>query len=122
MKTILTIPGRVHGLNGKEGLLNLHYRRRAELKEKWTWLFLSQARGNQHPGRVKITITRYCVRELQDYDNLAATMKMPLDCVKKANIITDDKMKTIGQPTLLQVRVPDAAHEKYIIEIEDLPL
>ena len=120
MTTILTIPGRVHGLNGKEGLINLHYRDRARLKEMWTWLFLSQAKGNRHAGKVEVIITRYGIKIMEDFDNLACTMKIPMDAVKNAHIIKDDKMRIIGIPEFRQVRVASESLEKYVMEITDV--
>lgn len=119
MTTILQIPGRVPSNNGKDGLLRMHYRQKAELKGIWTMLFRSQARGKKHEGPVLITITRYCVKALEDFDNLVSTMKIPMDAVKAAGIIVDDKMRVIGQPEFRQVLVGNKLQEKYVIEITD---
>lgn len=120
LKTVLTIPELVHGLNGDKGLIRMHFRERKRLKDKWAWLFISQAKGQSHKGRVKVTITRFCLKPMDDFDNLAATMKIPLDAAKAAKIIVDDKIKVIGQPTFHQVRVKYENQQKYVIEIEDI--
>lgn len=120
MRTVLTIPELVHGLNGDKGLIRMPFRERQRLKDTWTWLFISQALGNKHKGRVKVTITRYCLKPLEDFDNLAATMKIPMDAVKAAEIIKDDKIKIIGQPTFYQIKVKSENQQKYVIEIEDI--
>lgn len=98
----------------------MHWSRRLKLKEIWTQLFLNQT-DNRHSGKVRIHFTHYYRgRAIEDADNLTSTSKIPLDAIKEAKIITDDKMSIIGMPTFSQVKVKLLSQVKTVIEIEDL--
>lgn len=120
MTTILTIPSKVPSNNGKNGLLRMHWSKRGKLRDTWTWLFLAQTH-NRHKGRVTVRFIHYYTgAPISDADNLSSTSKIPLDAMKKAGIILDDKMTIIGVPTFLQVRVKSKDQEKTVIEITDV--
>jgi Holliday junction resolvase RusA-like endonuclease len=81
---------------------------------------MSQSR-NRHLGRVTIHFEHYYVgRPISDPDNLVSTMKIPLDALKNAKFITDDKLSVIGMPTFEQVRVTVKNQVRTVITITDL--
>lgn len=118
MKTTLTIPGRLEGLNGSKGLIRDNRWNRKKKKNSYQWLFLSQT-TNRHTAEVKLTLTRYGKREM-DYDNLVATGKIPIDALVSAGIIADDNSKSIIERHYLFVKIRMSDSDKTIIEIEDL--
>ena len=119
MKTIVEIPAKVPSNNGANGLLRMHWSKRGKLKFVWAMLFRSQTK-NRHKGEVKVLFTHYYIgRPIEDADNLMSTVKIPLDALKEAGIIVDDKIKIIGTPEIVQVRVAKKEEVKTIITITD---
>lgn len=119
MMTTLTIPEKVPSNNGAKGLLRMHWSRRGKLRDTWAWLFRAQTL-NRHTGKVTIHFQHYYTgRSISDPDNLYSTMKIPLDSLKKAGIIVDDKIEIIGHPTFEQIPAA-GGRVRTVITITDL--
>jgi hypothetical protein len=119
MITEITFPGKVAGMNGKFGLLRMHWRKRNKLRDTYVWWVKSKT-SNRHLGPVKMTLTRYSLRPTMDYDNLVSTGKSTLDSLVIAGVIIDDKPSIIQQREYLQERVSKKEDQKTVIKIEDL--
>ncbi len=90
MKTVLEFPLVMQGLNGKDGLIRMHWSKRKKLKEKLTWLVLGQSRA-RHLGRVRISYHRnYKSRPFDLIDNMPASLKLLMDAIVAAGLIEDD--------------------------------
>lgn len=121
MRTELIIPEHVKSLNGKGGLLRSHWSKKGKITGKYKYLFRSQT-NYQHPGRVRMTVTRMSLNPTMDFDNLVGCYKPYIDALVKAGIIQDDGPKIIEQPPRFdQVRALHKTQQRTIIIIEDIP-
>lgn len=82
-------------LNGKGGLLRMHWGQRKKLNEKWVWLIRAQ-RLHKHSGRVIVEFTRVSARRA-DLDNIAASFKPIGDALVKCGIVQDDNSGVITE-------------------------
>jgi hypothetical protein len=119
MITEITFPGKVAGMNGKFGLLRMHWRKRNKLRDTYVWWIKSKT-TNKHLGAVKWTLTRYGLRPMTDYDNIVSTGKIIADAFVISGVIVDDKQSIIQQREYLQERVSKKEDQKTVIKIEDL--
>ncbi len=103
MTTILEFPIVTQGLNGKDGLMRMHWSKKKKIKEQLTWLILAQSRA-RHPGRVRLSYHRnYKARPMDQFDNLPASMKIWVDSIIAAGLIADDSPDFIPEtPTYTQ--------------------
>jgi len=119
MITEIEFPGKIGGMNGKFGLLRMHWTKRNKLRDTYAWWIRSKTK-NKHPGAVKWTLTRYGLRLMDDYDNLVSTGKIIADAFVIAGVIIDDKSKVIKEREYLQERVSKKEEQRTVIKIEDL--
>jgi len=90
MTTTLEFSIVTQGLNGKDGLMRMHWSKKKKIKEKLMWLILSQSKA-RHPGRVRLSYHRnYKARPLDLIDNMPASMKFWVDSIVAAGLIADD--------------------------------
>jgi len=118
MKTEITFPGKIAGLNGTGGLLNTHWTKRKKLRDQYIWL-VKQLTKNKHEGAVKFTLTRYSTGVVMDYDNLVSTGKGLTDSLVRAGVIKDDKPEIIKVREYHQVKCKKG-EQKTVILIEDI--
>lgn len=75
----------------------------ARMKESNTWknLVINKCWGKEPPDPLKkarLVLTRYSTKE-PDFDGLVSGFKHVIDGLKKSNVIFDDKVSIIGNPT-----------------------
>lgn len=117
MTTEITFPGKVPGMNGKGGLIRMHWTKKKKLKEAYTWL-VRQATKNVHPGKVSIEMIRYSAGVTMDFDNLVSTGKVPLDAIVCAGVIQDDKDGVIVKRSYRQEKCK-VLEQRTVITITD---
>lgn len=106
----LVLPGWLPaGLNGPDGLIRRHWRRRRSDKEaiKLRVLASNSATFDLHPVRIPCRVTwirRYCGNPM-DYVNAAASYKHLEDCIVELGILPDDSPKEIAEFVVRQERV-----------------
>ena len=106
------------GLNGKDGLINEHFRAKKKRQESIVWAVKAK-NPDKHKGKVIITYTRASV-VAPDWDNLCASFKHWGDALVKCGVIEDDKPSIILE---FKPRWEKAKNNKSlytIIEIKDL--
>ncbi|ARK09061.2 hypothetical protein A6C57_01310 [Fibrella sp. ES10-3-2-2] len=120
MITEITFPGYVPGNNGPKGLLRMHHRKKADLKEKY-WGHIRSLTRNRHPGQVRLELIRYGCGQEPDYDNLVSTGKLLLDAFKLAKVIVDDKPAIIAERDYRWERVKLSHFQKTVVRFTCLP-
>jgi Holliday junction resolvase RusA-like endonuclease len=118
MTTEITFPGYVPGNNGPKGLLRMNWRKRNKLRDTYVWWVKSKTK-NRHAGAVKVTLTRHCVRKMDDYDNLVSTGKILMDAIVIAGVLIDDNMDIVKEREYLQVKA-SKNEQKTVITITDI--
>ena len=95
MALVLHIDRLAPSMNGTGGLMRMHHREYARVRDAWTVLVRGAARLEKAaaPCRVEI-VRRYPGRPL-DLDNLYAAAKVPLDALRRAGVIPDDDPETV---------------------------
>ena len=89
----IEIPEVAPMLNGKDGLMRMHWTKRRKLQEKWAVL-ISSVTNAKLKGRVSITYTRSSVTA-PDWDNLCASFKTIGDALVKNGVIEDDNPQVV---------------------------
>ena len=118
MRTEITFKGKVPGMNGADGLIRMHWRKRNKLRDQYVWL-VKELTKNRHPGPVKLTLTRYSSGVAMDYSNLVSTGKLTVDSLVIAKVIIDDKDSIIQKQEYFQVKCKKD-EQKTVIVIEDI--
>lgn len=90
-------------LNGKDGLLRMHWSKRKEVKTKFMWLIKMQ-NPEKITGLVKLVMTNYYIMPM-DWDNLAGRLKIPGDCLVSMGKIEEDNPELIVDFDMKQKRV-----------------
>ena len=103
-------------LNGKDGLMRMHWAKRRKLQEKWTWL-ISSVTNAKIKGRVSITYTRSSVTA-PDWDNLCASFKTIGDALVKNGVIVDDNPRVVERFIPKWRKAKNNKDLKTIIEIQ----
>jgi len=122
---IIKFPGYLApGLNGKDGLLRMHWsRRRALARDLSIWIRCISASlsGCSTPltGPVLVRYTRRYAKQPMDWDNLGASFKLIGDALVRAGVLADDSPKVIGRLELAQVKVASIKKQGTTIEIEE---
>lgn len=119
-KSILTIDGIVHGLNGSNGLMNAHWSSRNKIKELYSKIIQEHLRLNKirkHIGSVKIEFIGYKSR-FSDWDNFSASFKFIGDSLTKNKIIIDDNPNIIKEFIPSQIKCK-RNEQKVVIIITD---
>jgi len=115
------LPLKPPGLNGPKGLMRMHYRERVRLTEVFDLAVLAALPSrNLIPGPVRVTYTVHYARQPRDPDNLAASLKFPLDAVVKAGVLEDDGPHVVAELVTRQIKVPRVKDEGCTLEIEQL--
>jgi hypothetical protein len=93
--TIQELPPTFNAINRK------HWGVKKHIASKWRDLVVL-AVGHKKPPqpltRAELTLTRHSSNE-PDFDGLTSCFKHPIDGLIDAQVIVDDKMSVIGQPT-----------------------
>lgn len=103
MKLIFKPPDLPPTLNGKKGLLRLHWSKRSKIKEKFMWLIKLQ-KPERMPGKVTLVMRNYAIH-LMDWDNLAGRLKIVGDTLVSLNLIDEDNPEIIVHFEMEQERV-----------------
>lgn len=118
MITEIVFEGLLPGLNGKGGLLRMHWVKKGQLAKRLSLLIMSQTR-NKHAGQVTFSLVRYSMAPKMDFDNLVATSKIPTDCLVKTRVIADDNPDIIVSRAFTHVRVKTKGEQRTVITITD---
>lgn len=110
------IPHLAPGLNGKRGLIRMHWSERKSLTRLWTTLVRASVMTPPRLTSCDLTYTRHTTR-LMDWDNLAGSCKIPLDALVHAGILVDDAPEVIRTLTVRQERVKTRKGQGTTIEI-----
>lgn len=104
-------------LNGKKGLMRMHWTKLGKLKRRWKVLVLEAAQGRRMPGTCRIRMVRYHASHMLEWDNAYSSLKIVLDALRYASIIDDDSDAVIGKPEVDQVKVPHFREQRIEITI-----
>jgi len=111
------------GLNGKQGMLNMHWTKYTAVKKKWLILVMEQTR-RKIEAPVALVYERFMTKQM-DWDNLGASFKVVGDALVKAGVLMDDSPDIIKTFTLKQhlVRRPKDQRIRLTIKplIRDIP-
>jgi hypothetical protein len=98
------------GLNGKTGLLRMHWTVRRQLMQRWLVLVRRALEDSpvthfdrEHPCTI-IAVRRS--KRLMDWDNFGASLKPVLDGLVKTGVLSDDSPKVVRALTLRQLKSP----------------
>lgn len=101
------------GLNGKDGLLRMHWSNRKPIKEKLMWLIREQKLPRaSNPCSIRSEL--YTISPM-DWDNFAAMHKLLFDAVKLCKIIEDDSPEYVLDFTMKQIRVHKKVDELFVV-------
>ena len=84
------------GLNGKDGLLRIHWSKKKTIMNRIMVLILEQKPKKMKRAQVKMT--NYYGNNHLDWDNMAAKCKLFFDALVALKIIPDDSPEYIVQP------------------------
>lgn len=98
-------------------MMRMHYRKYKRLRDTWTMLVRSEARGVRFDKCI-IRITRYNTGGGMDPDNLVSTAKLPLDALRHAGVIKDDDPLSVVSLDVRQEQVRRVSDRRTVIEIE----
>lgn len=118
LKTEITIPYCLPGLNGSDGLMRAHWSETKKAKDKLVNIISAQAK-NAHLGHVTIEYKRYAHR-LMDWDNHCSSFKHVGDSLKKCGIIIDDNPKIVVNFIPKQEQIKMTEKEYSTITIYDI--
>ena len=105
------------GLNGRKGLMRMHWSARTKLVNKYCWLIKAQ-RYRKHKGEVVIFYRRFS-RRLMDWDNYVASFKIIGDALVKCGVITDDSPGVIKIFIPQQVQIEKGDEQELQVQITD---
>ena len=115
------VPELPPGLNGKNGLIRLHWAARKKLQNRWNeYIFAKVAHLKRKcpAPPLKLTYTRLYASVPMDLDNLAASVKIPLDALRKSGIIPEDDPTIIASYDSRQRKVPRMIDRGIFIKLE----
>ena len=117
----LEIKALAPGLNEMFQLQSTHWSKLEKVKRNWH-LLLIEARGRARFTfkQFEIEIDRYTASKLMDLDNLYSTPKVPLDAMKRANIIVDDDPNALTKLIIRQHHVKKRAYQRTVIKIKGI--
>ena len=121
---VLELPGyRPPGLNGKDGLMRMHWGQ-VEREKESAILRLSAALGRRRPrfDRCRIRYTRFygAANHEMDWDNFGASFKLLGDALVKTKVLPDDGPRFVRSLDLRQACVRRRKEEGVRIELEPL--
>lgn len=103
VKLIFSPPDLPPTLNGKKGLLRMHWSDRKTIKTKFMWLIKEQ-KFPKLQGQITVCIQNYAIL-LMDWDNLAGRFKIIGDALVGLKLIDEDNPDVIIDFTMKQERV-----------------
>ncbi len=106
------------GLNGDDGLINLHWTDYRDLKRKWVQYIFAQ-QPQRHAGKVSINYTRVSTRPM-DWDNLGASFKVIGDALEANDVIINDSPEIVNPFTIDWQKADTMREQGVIIEIKDV--
>lgn len=106
------------GLNGSNGLKNMHYQQYSKEKKKWVWLVREQ-NPKKHSGKVRVNFTRVSTR-MMDHDNTGASFKFVGDALEKCGVIVDDSPNYLTELIIGWEKAVSRKEQGVLIEIEDI--
>jgi hypothetical protein len=115
----LVIPELAPSLNGKNGLLRMHWSKVSKIKARWKVLLLEAADRQRMKGPCHIKVVRHYASQPLEADNAYASLKVLLDAMRYASIIEDDSLALIGKPEVDQVKVPHRKDQRTEIFITE---
>lgn len=92
-KQTIWVPHLPPGLNGDDGLINMHWTKYRDLKKLWVDYIFAEQPG-KHLGAVHVEYIRKSIQPM-DWDNLGASFKVVGDALIENNVIVDDSPKVI---------------------------
>lgn len=104
-KLIFKIPFLTAGLNGSDGLMQLHYMKAKKIKDNLCLILKSQKPSQMHPidEPVRLTYIRYTSLYM-DWDNCCASFKYIGDALQEAGVLQDDSPVIIDEFVPKQVK------------------
>jgi Holliday junction resolvase RusA-like endonuclease len=105
-------------LNGKDGLIRMHWAKKSQLSKTWVWLIHAE-NMNPHLGRVQVEFTRVSTRKM-DYDNIRASFKLVGDALVRCGIIQDDSPDFITELKVKWKKAKTLKEQGIMIKIEDV--
>lgn len=118
MKQTIIINELPPGLNGSNGLKNMHHFKYSKEKKRWVWLVKEQ-NPKKHSGKVKVKFTRVSVR-MMDYDNVGASFKFVGDALERCGVIIDDSPQYLTELILGWEKANSRKEQHIKIDIEDI--
>ena len=103
-------------LNGKDGLMRMHWTKLVTLKKDWV-LHILAVNPQNHEGGVKIRFTRLSTVPM-DFDNIGASFKLVGDALVKNGVIKDDSPSIVTE-LVLRWKKASRKQQGVLIEIED---
>jgi Holliday junction resolvase RusA-like endonuclease len=117
------VPYTPPGLNGSNGLIRAHWTKRRKMAADCLLRTLAALPSKQRiAGPLRLRYTRRYARQPLDLDNLAASIKLPLDALVKAGVLEDDNPRVISELVTRQEKVATVAEEGYSIQLEPLDM
>lgn len=109
------------GLNGRKGLLRMHWKLRQQLNQRWYWLVLNALNGKRPDAfsetrPCNVRATRHDCRPM-DWDNFGASLKPVLDGLIKCGVLEDDGPGVVRSLTLHQVHVQHKNASRLVLQI-----
>jgi len=114
-KLELTFDVLAPGLNGKDGLLRIHWSKRKKWVDAFQALIMAQTQ-KKIQGEVIVTYERHNTR-FMDWDNMGASFKTIGDALVKCGVIEDDSPEIIVKFDPQQVKVGKTIERKTIVKI-----
>jgi len=118
MKQTIIVNELPPGLNGSNGLKNMHYHQYSKEKKKWVWLVREQ-NPKKHNGKVCVRFTRVSTRKM-DMDNIGASFKFIGDALEKCGAIIDDSPNFLTELIIGWEKANSQKEQHVRIEIEDV--
>jgi len=103
VKVVFRPPDLPPTLNGKKGLLRLHWTKREKIKQKFMWL-IKMKKIPKLPGKVTLVMYNYATH-LMDWDNLAGRLKIVGDAMVGLGLLEDDSPELIIDFDMKQEKV-----------------
>ncbi len=114
IKLVFRPPDLPPTLNGKKGLLRIHWSKRARIKRDFMWLIIQQKQPKLS-GQVNLVMFNYAIR-LMDWDNFAGRLKIVGDAMVGLGLLKDDSPEFIVDFDMKQQKV----HKDKDVRIEFL--
>ncbi len=118
MVQIIKIDELPPGLNGRGGIVNLHWAKYQSIKKDWVWLIASK-KPKKHKGKVKVSFTRVSTSPM-DFDNIGASFKFIGDALESNGVIINDSPNVLIELRLHWLKAKTRKDQGVIIKIKDV--